>query len=437
MCRTGFIAGIGAGLVLVSVATAQVTVWVDFTSDIHNGIGGGANGTADWIDELGKATTSAGVTAFSPAERTAIQTEILSQLGTIYSAYDVTFTTTVPTSGVFDAIAYGKTSFGFSSLGIAPSDPANIASSQVAAVATGNFDFILDEFTGSASRPTQLAQISTALAGTGAHELGHTFGLFHHQAYSDPSITPATYGATGGAQNKYIMATGPTGLDELGRETLRSFSPWEKAMLDLGGGAAAAFPGFDHKKLVSAPVPIFLLEDGPFDAGATPPTSVPIPLAPGETSGMKLALIAGDLDGSPTDMDMYKLVVTEPSLLCAEVFSDNRFAAPFNFDSILVLTDAGGAPLAINDDVFYDSDVFGAITFQQDDSFLLNIPVSPGVYHLLIHASPTSSIPPGVGDAYWLAVGLSAVPEPSSLSVLALAAALALRRARRGLAKSR
>lgn len=418
MLRTSLLAGIGAGLLFTSIAMAQVTVWVDFTSDMHNGIGGGPNGKADWVDELDKATASAGVTTFTPAERATIQTDILSQLGTIWSGYDVTFTTTMPASGVFDAIAYGKTSFGFGALGIAPVDPGNIASGQVGGVATGNFDFILDEFTGTTSRPTQLAQLGTALAGTGSHELGHTFGLMHHHAYSDPSITPATYGATGGAQNKYVMATGETGLTEAGREVMRGFSPWEKAMLDMAGGATAAYPTLDNKKLVAAPVPIFLMEDGPFDAGSTPATALGLPLTPGMTSGMKLALAAGDLDGSPSDADMYKIVVTEPSLLCAEIFSHNRFASPFDFDSELVLADAGGAPIMVNDDLFYDGDVFGAVTFQQDDSFLLNIPVMPGVYHLLVHGSPTPSIPAAAGDAYWLAVGLSPVPEPTLLGGL-------------------
>lgn len=435
MKRARILAGIGAGLICISTAgqaQAQVTVWIDFTSDIHNGIGGPANGVADWIDELGKATTSAGVTTFTAAERLVIEAEILTQLDTIWSAYDVTFTTTMPGSGAFDAIAYGKTSFGFSALGIAPVDPVNIASGQVGGIATGNFDFILDEFTGSGSRPTQIAQISTALAGTGAHELGHTFGLMHHHAYSDPSITPPTYGATAGAQNKYIIATGETGLTETGREVLRSFSPWEKAMLDMAGGATAAFPGFDNQKLVTTPTSILLTEDGPFDAGSTPPTSLPIALTPGATSGMKLALVAGDLDGSASDMDMFKFTVTEPSLLCAEIFSDNRFASPFDFDSVLILLDGTGAPMMMNDDVLYDGDVFGAVTFQQDDSFLLNIPVPPGVYHLLVHASPSSSIPPGAGDAYWLAVGVAPIPEPSSIAIAPIACARLLKRRRRG-----
>jgi MYXO-CTERM domain-containing protein len=146
---------------------------------------------------------------------------------------------------------------------------------------------------------------------------------------------------------------------------------------------------------------------------------------------MKLALAAGDLDGTPMDMDMYKIIVTEPSLLTAEIFSDNRFAAPFDFDSVLLLLDAGGAPITMNDDVLYDGDTYNAGIFQQDDSYLLNIPIAPGIYHLLVHPSPASSIPPGVGDAYWLAVGTAPIPEPTLLGVLAVGGALAVCRRRR------
>ncbi len=404
-----------------------MTVWVDFTSDMHSGgPGGSPNGIADWIDELGKVTASAGVTVFSPAERSAIESDILSQLGVIYADYDVTFTTTPPPPmGTFDAIAYGKNSFGFGSLGEADTDPANIASSQVGGIATGNFDFIIDEYAGLGSRPAQMSELATALAGSGAHELGHTFGLMHHHAYSDPSITPMTYAATAGAQNKYIMATGPTGLDETGRELLRSFSPWEKAMLDIAGGAAAGYPGLDNQKLVSSPILIDLSEEGPLDAGSTPMTAKPIMFAPGETSGMDLALVAGDTDGGEGDMDMYKFLVTTPGTLTAEIFSTNRFGPPDHFDAFLALIGPGG-PMGPSDDVHFDGDVYGAGTFRENDPYLLNIPLMiPGEYFLMVHASPMPSVPvdPMATDFYWLMVGVQSVPEPASLGLLVVGAA--------------
>jgi hypothetical protein len=404
-------------------AGAQVTVWVDFASDTHNGVGGGPNGIPDWVDELDKATASAGVTTFTAAERATIESSIMSDLSTIYSGYSISFTTTVPGSSPFDAIAFGATSFGFGALGVAPLDVGNIASGQVASVAPGNFDFILDEFTGSGSRATQIAQISTALAGTGAHELLHSLGGMHHHAYSNPGIHPGTYGATGGLQNLHIMATGPTGLTETGREVLRSLSPWERAMLDVTGGAAAAYPTFDNQSAVSSPVTIDLTEDGAFDAGSSLITSMPISLMPGETSGFDLALVAADIDGSPGDVDVFKFFLGTPGTLMAEIFSENRFGSPFTVDTTLTLLDSTGTPMTMMDDLFYLDDVFGAGVFHENDPFLLNIPiVTPGMYFLSVTGSPTPSFPTSPGDAYWLMVGFNAVPEPGIGFLLALVA---------------
>jgi hypothetical protein len=436
--RVALLAYFAALLAMTTAATcrAQATAWVDFTSDMHNGAAGGPNGVADWIDELAKVTSGAGVDPFSALERAAIEADILSQLATIYADYDVSFTTTVPGIGPFDAIAYGMNSFGFGSFGEAPNDSANIASSQVAGVATGNFDSIIDEFDGLDFRATQMSQLATALAGTGAHELGHTFGLMHHHAYSDPSVTPATYLATGGVQNSYIMATGPTGLSETEREVLRSFSPWEKAMLDVAGGAAAGYPASDNQALVGSPILIDLSEEGPVDAGPTPLTAKPITFATGETSGMELALVGGDTDGAEGDMDMYKFFVPAPGVLTAEIFSTNRFGVPDNFDAMLVLIGPGG-PIGSNDDVFFDGDAYGAVTFRENDPYLLNLPLAvPGEYFLMVHVSPTPMAPPPVlpdpaTDYYWLMVGVQTIPEPGSLALLAVGAMAVILRKRR------
>ncbi len=409
-------------------ARAQITVWVDFASDTHNGVGGAPNGIPDWVDELDKATAAAGVTTFTPAERAIVEASIMSDLSTIYSDYAISFTTTVPGGSPFDAIAYGATSFGFGSLGVAPLDVGNIASGQVASVATGNFDFILDEFSGSGSRPAQIAQISTALAGTGAHELLHSLGGMHHHAYSNPGIHPGTYGATGGLQNLHIMATGPTGLTETGREVLRSLSPWERAILDVTGGAAAAYPTFDNQSAVSSPVTIDLTEDGAFDAGSSLITSMPISFTAGETSGFDLAFVAADIDMAG-DVDVFKFFLGAPGTLMAEIFSENRFGPPFTVDTTLTLLDSTGTPMTMMDDLFYLDDVFDAGVFHENDPYLLNIPiVTPGMYFLAVAGSPMPSFPTTPGDAYWLMVGFNAasIPEPGiGIGLLVLAGVVA------------
>lgn len=422
-----FSLAIGCGLFSGSVANAQVKVFLDFTSDVHDGAGGGANSIPDWVDELGKLAASAGITPFTPLERTGIETGIKSQLETIYSGYDITFSTVAPSSP-FDTLDFGKSSFGFTALGIAPRDPANTASSQTGGIAPANFDFILDEFSGSAMRSTQISQITTALAGTGAHELLHSFGPAHHAAYSDSLITPATYGATGGHQNKYIMATGSTGLTEAGREVLRTLSPWEKAMLDISGGAAGKIGGA-NLSLVSTPIVLDDSEETAGDAGSTFMTAKAMALSAGETSGMLIGFVAGDPDGPPGpmgfmfDTDMWKISLPSAGLLNAEVFSTEIFGT-FGYNTNLTLFNSMGAPLAFNEDVMYSSDVFGTGATAQTDPFLLNIPITvAGDYFLKL--TPTTGADVGASDAYWLAVGFSPVPEPSS-AVLVLGAVLSM-----------
>lgn len=425
-----FLAASLLSFMLGTYANAQVSVFVDFTSDVHNGVGGPSNGIPDWVDELGKLAVSTGVTPFTPAERTVIETDIMMQLSTIYSGYLVSFSTVAP-GAPYDTLNFGKSSFGFSSLGTAPRDPANTASSQVAEIAPANFTSILDEFTGLSMRPAQISQIATALAGTGAHELLHSFGPAHHAAYSDPTITPATYGATGGVQNAYIMATGPTGLTEAGREVLRTLSPWEKAMLDITGGAAGFIAG-TNLSVVASPIILDVSEEAPgVDAGDMLLTAKPMTLAAGATSGMLLGLVAGTPDDPPgppsfmADIDMWKIGLPGPGLLTAEIFSTEIFGS-FGYDTTLELFNSLGMPMAFNDDVMYAGDVYGMGATAQTDPFLLNIPIpSAGFYYLKV--APKFGFDVGMSDGYWLAAGFTGVPEPSSallvIGTLALAAA--------------
>ena len=82
-----------------STAHGALSGFIDFTSDIGNGAGGSANGTADWIDNLNVIATASGIALLSPGERTTIETRIKSQLETIYAAYPaVTFSPVLPGS---------------------------------------------------------------------------------------------------------------------------------------------------------------------------------------------------------------------------------------------------------------------------------------------------------------------------------------------------
>ena len=84
------------------------TVWVDFTSDFHNGSGGNPNGVSDWIDELNDATSDRGVADFTAAERQTIQAIIIDELNRVYAGTRLTFVTSQP-SGQYDVIYLGPT----------------------------------------------------------------------------------------------------------------------------------------------------------------------------------------------------------------------------------------------------------------------------------------------------------------------------------------
>ena len=113
-----------AGCCLALSASAQ-DIWVDFTSDFHNGDDGAANGVADWIDELNQATGRAGADDFSAAERATIEGNILNSLNNIYADYNLNFVTSQP-AGVHEVIYFGQDNdnpdVGFGSLGSAQSD---------------------------------------------------------------------------------------------------------------------------------------------------------------------------------------------------------------------------------------------------------------------------------------------------------------------------
>lgn len=379
---------------------------------------------AAWETRLTELTTNAGIAAFSAGERTTIQNEIESQLNTMYSAYSGISFSQVSPGGTFTTVDFGATA-GPGFLGVAGLDFGNLTTNQTVDVFSANFDFIVEGFE---PRATQIDELSTALAGTAGHELGHSFGLLHHQAYGTDGIDPSTYANTGGLQNQHVIATGSTGLSEVGRETERTFSEMSNLILEATGGFLPTIFGPQTGALagtVLSQTDNFTTGDVGDTAGtafATTLTSMPI-------SGLDAFHNLSNLT-TGADVDVYSFTTTGPSQLYAQIYSDLRWND--DFDSRLRLFDTDGSTvLADNTDVFYSGNTYNAGTFRTNDSALLGIEIaSAGTYFLEVTSvgnGPTSGDDNGL---YSLIFGvdvadtpMAAIPEPGTISLCLLAMA--------------
>jgi hypothetical protein len=256
-----------------------------------------------------------------------------------------------------------------------------------------------------------IAELSTALAGTAAHELGHSLGLQHHDAYGDPAIVATgvdggnnpTYASTGDVQNTHIEATGSTGITEAQRETARTLSTIEKAKLEFGTGLRPS-------------VPSTIAEQGA--AHGTSGTAQSISLTSLAISGLTAAVVTGSI-GTGSEFDFYSFSAVAGQLLAAEVLSDARYVDDIN--SVLTLFDTNGTTvLATNNDIFYSGNSFNSTTMRETDSLLLNFTIpSTGTFFLRVSDSSTDT------GNYDLFTTLSdapstAVPEPSSIVLTAM-----------------
>ena len=303
-------------------------------------------------------------------------------------------------------------------------------------VATGNFNSALEPAFD--TRAESIQEISTSLAGTAAHELGHALGLQHHFAYSASGITPDNLNNTGGLQNQHVIATGGTGINEREREQAdRTFSPFSRVILDIAGGVTSQIGNFgrENTSIVDNPVFSDASELGTQnDAGDTFATAQQLSFQRGDTSGADISFIEADLDGGADDVDIFSFTLTGETTFTSHLFSEElRFAR--EFDPTLSLFDLSGTEIATSDDISYGGDTFDSDTIAgqvtgnaspSDDSFLFNVVLDAGVYFLEVRASDVDiSDNPFSGDQYFLVTSLVpsavAIPEPSSAALLTLA----------------
>ena len=271
----------------------------------------------------------------------------------------------------------------------------------------GNFENDLESFD---PRSTQIMEIATSLAGTAGHELGHTYGLLHQYVYSHPDISPANYSNTGGIQNIYLLATGNTGLSELEREQLRTLAPFSRVMMDITGGSDASSFEENNGLIPGGGIVSDRSENLGGDAGNSTASAWPLSFETGATSGLEISFIEADLDGSSSDVDVFEFTTTTDATLLAHVFSERLDLGSLEFDPVLELLDSAGSTLLSVDDIGWDDDQYNDLVSPEDDDddpFLLNIPLTAGTYYLRVLPATTDvSDTPNVGDNYWLITAL-------------------------------
>ncbi len=406
-------------MLTLSAAPAQAAIftWLDY---------------ADFQPRLDQLANSAGVTPFSAAETAELSSRLQQGLETIYSPFDITFTTTQP-AAPYETIRFGATG-AFGLLGEADRiDYRNDAHTDVAQVFTANFGFILDEFTGSTNRSEQLRQIAQALTGTAAHEFGHNLGLMHEDSYGEVAYSGiAGVASTGGQQNQYLMASSQTGLTELQRETERTLNARALVKLEYAAGLLSATPESVVEQTTSH---------------NTLATAQPVAFTPMTVTELEAANIIGNL-ALGNEIDWYLFEALADTLLSADVISEEIFFD--SVDTIISLYGIDGTTLlAKNDDTRFDAALFGVGPLETRDSAFFNVLLpatgtyflkvesyagTVGDYELLLTAAVPESIDDG-GGGEGGGDNLVHSPEPSSTlltAALGLTAILAgIRRRRR------
>jgi hypothetical protein len=421
-----------------------------------------------WKPNLDKLMMDIGAAPLDGPETMALEGIILGELGRIYSDFDVTFTTTPssPPTNIIDFTKDEDTSLIImgSSLpkGAADTDWLNRQffppgrTYQLAEVFPQEFDDIVDEFAGTGPGPGRMPmimQLGIALGGTAAHELGHTYGLYHWDSYGDPAIGPAGPGMFPGEyiisdsmsiQNSHVMATTETGLMEMGRESLRTLSRYSKAKLEI-----ASDPSVTPEALSST---LFThTSEVPMShssiAMAQPLESTLLPISGLHVANVHAAGMGAAAAGGGILPDYYMINLTGNGLVTAEVVSVGDYA-PF-VETTLRILDGTGTPIFAADDLTFGpgspSMIFSSLFMTdmgitdglEDDPLLLNLDLPAGVYFIEValdvdgvHAGPPLSMP----LFYDLFITsetsfASPVPEPVTLTLVALAiVAIALRR---------
>ena len=378
-----------------SPAWAGVVAYVDYS---------------DFQSRLDEATATAGVAAFTAAERSRIEANVLAGLRRTYAAHAVDFRTA--SAGHTERIWFGASKDRRTrSASVDGIDWRNRSDGDLARVYSGNFGGFIER---SDPRDRQIAELSRSLTGTAAHELGHNLGLLHQDSYGNAGFTYDGFGDrfTGGAQNRNVMATGGTGLNEGERETERGFSRHSLLKLEFAEGVT-------HQETAASTAETDLPH-------ATRATAQALTLAARALSGLNVANVVGAITAA-IEEDWYELDLAGPGFLTAATITNGVAGA---VDTILSVFDAAGRLLGRVDDTRYDGDSFGSGTLVSRDSVLFNLEIAEaGRYFARVE-----SFASGRGN-YELLLGFdgpAGVPEPGSWALALLAGAGWVAKRRRG-----
>lgn len=378
-----------------------------------------SGGAGSFLSAIDTAATSDGLAAnYFNADVAAIETGIQNELQRVYSGFNVTFTTTPDATARVasfgnptDPNNFGVASFNWRNAFL----PGTIAPANDAAAYA---DIYPANFGPSLSATATLAQNETSLevavGDTTAHELGHTFGLDHQDAYGDPKITPANYANTAGIQNTHIMASGATGLSN-NRSTPRSFSQLEIAKLAqannlyIAGGwtpnlIADAGPNHTQKTTVGANAAQALTLNYLPVAGESVVTVTSGSIGTGKDDVYSFTAAVG----APITADILAYSTTANS--DGDPSSTPFFNTPAN-TTLSLWENNGGTPVLIasSNDKEYSGNTWISGTQTDNDPMILNQPApATDTYYL---------------DVYGVSAGnyemFVSVPEPTALSLLA------------------
>ena len=367
----------------------------------------------DWDDfeiRLNEATTSAGVSNFTAAEVTTIKTNVFNDITSHYSGFSLNFTETNP-GGNYETLVFGLTGSGY---GLADSiDFRNLLKTGTGRIFTANFDDFIES---SDARNVQIAELSTSLAGTASHELGHNLGLQHFDPYGIASFTATDFNGgyiTGDAQNAHVMATGMTGLTEPEREVYRTFSDLSGVKLHMAEGVS--------------PNPITVTSEvGSSHSSAATAQHLDLTSVAFASEYDDAELLEGFFSGS----DYYSVDLEAGDKILIEVLSEIIYNN--DFDSLLRFYDTDGTTVMFeNDDLEVNSNGVNNGGSYSMDAMLWNLPVeTSGRYFIEVDSF-------GSGDSgnYDMVVAVArfqAIPEPSAILFLsAVLGSAAMQRRRR------